>query len=151
VRICYRDHPFFNHEGHIVRRFRRQSEDSYIVELSDGLTLAVPAWMLDAAACSALRREAHPRIAVSALLDLSRLLDALPTFAAEGSMAAVDSTSKGGLRDADVKTPSEVPATTTSVCGQEPGRDVEPVESAATANVPEPAQPTPATRREPTR
>src|SRR6476646_6457417 len=86
VQICYRHHPFFNHEGHIARRFRRQAEDSYIVELSDGLLLAVPAWMLDAAACDAMHMEAQPRIVISALLDLCRLLDALPMF------AAVDST-----------------------------------------------------------
>jgi hypothetical protein len=100
VRICYRHHPFFNHEGHIVRRFRRQAEDSFLVELSNGLILVVPAWMLDTTACDAMHMEAHPRIVVAALLDLCRLLDALPIF------AAVDSTPKGGLPDAAVETPS---------------------------------------------
>lgn len=145
VRICYRHHPFFNHEGHIVRRFRRRAEDSYVVELSDGVVLAMPAWMLDAAVCDAMRMEARPRIAVSSLLDLCRLLDALPTF------AAVDSTSKGGLPDAAVETPFAIPVTTTPVCGREPGRAVESLESGATGTVPEPDQSTSATDREPTR
>ena len=104
MRICYRYHPFFNREGHIARRFRQRAEDSYIVELNDGLLLAVPAWMLDAAACSAISVEVHPRIAVSALRGLCRLLDALSMFAAQSTAAAVDSTSKGGLPDAAAET-----------------------------------------------
>jgi hypothetical protein len=151
MRICYRHHPFFNHEGHIVRRFRRQAEDSYIVELSDGLVLVMPAWMLDAATCDAMRMEARPRIAIAGLLDLDRLLDASALFAAEATGAAVDSTSKGGLPDAAVETLSAIPATTTSVCGREPGRVVEPLESGATGTVPEPDQSSSATDREPTR
>jgi hypothetical protein len=151
VRICYRHHPFFNHDGHIVRRFRRQAEDSHIVELNDGLLLAVPAWMLDAATCDAMRMEACPRIAVSALLDLCRLLDASPMFATGAAAAAVDSTSKGGLPNAAVETPAAAPTTTTPVCGREPGRDVEPLESGATETVPEPDQPISATDREPTK
>jgi hypothetical protein len=147
VRICYRHHPFFNHEGHIVRRFRRQAEDSYVVELSDGLLLVMPAWMLDAATCDAMRLEARPRIAVAGLLDLSRLLDASALFAAEATSAAVDSTSKGGLPDAAVETPSAIPTTTTPVCGREPGRAVESLESGSTGTVPEPDQSTSATDR----
>src|SRR5206468_6817437 len=89
VQIYYRHHPFFKREGHIVRPFRRRAEVSYLVKLHDVLLLAVPAWMLDAAACSAMRVEAQPRIAVSVLLDLCRLLDALPMLAAESTAAAV--------------------------------------------------------------
>jgi hypothetical protein len=145
VRICYRHHPYFDHEGHIVRRLRRGPDESYVVELRDGLLLAVPSWMLDAAACSAMGMEARPRVAVAALLDLSRLLDASPMF------AGIDSTSKGGLSHEAVETPAAAPATTTPVCGREPSRAVEPLESGATTTLPNPAQPTSATDREPTK
>src|SRR5262249_17722963 len=64
VRIYYRHHPFFSYQGHIVRRLRRRADESYVVELSGGLLLAVPAWMLDAAACSVMQMEANPRIVV---------------------------------------------------------------------------------------
>jgi hypothetical protein len=134
-----------------VRRFRRHTEDSFVIELNDGLLLVVPAWMLDAAVCSGMRVEARPRIAVSALLDLCRMLDALPMFAQERLAASVDSTSKGGLPDASVETPSAASTSKTSIRGRKSGRAVESIESKATRTVPESDQPTPATNREPTR
>jgi hypothetical protein len=131
-----------------VRRFRRHTEESFVVELNDGLLLSVPAWMLDAAVCSAMRVEVRPRIAVSALLNLCRLLDALPVFAAEGSAASVDSTSKGGLPDASVETSSAAPTTKTPVRERKSGRGVEPIKSEATRTVSESDQPTSTTNRE---
>jgi hypothetical protein len=59
-----------------VRRFRRVAADILIVALADGLQLAVPAWMLDPAACEPLCVTATPRISLSALRQLRTLLDA---------------------------------------------------------------------------
>ena len=66
-RIWYRYHPFFGHEVRVVRRFRRVSADSLIVELPDGLQLAVPPWMLDPIACAPLCVMPLPRISLTAL------------------------------------------------------------------------------------
>ena len=134
-----------------MRRFRRHTEDSFVIELNDGLLLAVPAWMLDAAVCSAMRVKAIPRVAVSALLNLHRLLEVLPVFAAEDSSASVDSRFKGGLLDASVETPSAASTAKTPVRRRKSGRAVEPIKSEATRTVSEPDQPTSATNREPSK
>ena len=52
VRICYRHHPFFGQTVEIIRWLRRQTSDSLVIKLQDGLELAIPAWMLDPVACS---------------------------------------------------------------------------------------------------
>jgi hypothetical protein len=60
----------------VVRRFRRLSADSLIVELADGLQVAVPQWMLDPLACEALGVVPIPRISLTALRQLRDLLNA---------------------------------------------------------------------------
>ena len=61
------------------------------------------------ARCRRVRCHAHGSTSAHCrfgTLDLCRLLDALPVSAAESTTAAVDSSSKGGLPDAAVETPS---------------------------------------------
>jgi hypothetical protein len=52
--MCFWHHPLFKHEGQIVLRIRRLADGIYFVELDDGLHLAVPEWILNAATCNAI-------------------------------------------------------------------------------------------------
>jgi hypothetical protein len=58
-----------------VRALRRFDEQSFVVKLSEGLQIAVPAWMLDAVFCSQLPQRDHPLIALKALLELAELIE----------------------------------------------------------------------------
>src|SRR5215831_1747130 len=75
VRICYHHHPFFGQTVEIVRWLRRQTAESLVVKLSDGLELVIPAWMLDPVACSHVQDAFMPRLTVEALFILCYLLD----------------------------------------------------------------------------
>src|SRR4029434_7178269 len=75
VRICYHHHPFFGQTGEIIRWLRRQTSESLVIELQDGLELAIPAWMLDPLACSLVHDAPAPCLTVEALLALRALLD----------------------------------------------------------------------------
>ena len=73
VVVHYRWHPHF---GRTVRRFyseQRASGEVVHIELAPGVVTVVAAWMLDAAACAGMTL-GEPRVAVSALMDLHRLL-----------------------------------------------------------------------------
>jgi hypothetical protein len=78
VRICYRYHPFFGKTVEIVRWLRRQTTESLVVKLPDGLELAIPAWMLDPLACSLVHDAPAPYLTVEALVALRDLLDRQP-------------------------------------------------------------------------
>jgi hypothetical protein len=78
IRICYRHHPFFGQTVEIVRWLRRLTTESLIVKLSDGLELAIPAWMLDPVACSLMCDAPAPRLTIEVLLALCDLLDRQP-------------------------------------------------------------------------
>src|SRR4029453_7247885 len=49
--VCYPYHPFFGQTVKLVRRLRQQTSDSVVIELPDGLEIAIPFWMLDPLAC----------------------------------------------------------------------------------------------------
>src|SRR5215510_4024733 len=36
VRLCYHHHPFFGQTGEIIRRLRRQTSESLVIQLQDG-------------------------------------------------------------------------------------------------------------------
>ena len=61
AQIWYSHHPFFGQTVEIVRWLRRQTSESLLVKLPDGVQIAIAAWMLDPLACSqrysAMRRE----------------------------------------------------------------------------------------------
>ena len=80
----------------IVRRLRRLASDSLIVELADGLRLALPQWMLDPRACEALVVAPTPRIALTALRQLRALLDAQPPLSGLAAPYAGASPPPGG-------------------------------------------------------
>jgi hypothetical protein len=84
VRICYHHHPFFGQTGEIIRWLRRQTSESLVIQLQDGLELAIPAWMLDPLACSLVHDAPVPRLTVEALLALRALLDRQPLRHAGG-------------------------------------------------------------------
>src|SRR4029453_13963360 len=78
VRICYHHHPFFGQTGEIIRWLRRQTSESLVIKLQDGLEIALPSWMLDPLACSHVHDAPAPRLSVEALLALRHLLDYQP-------------------------------------------------------------------------
>src|SRR5206468_4985674 len=75
AQICYSHHPFCGQTVEIVRWLRHQAADSLVVTLSDGLQMAIPAWMLDPLACSQMRDAPEPSVSVDALLGLRALRD----------------------------------------------------------------------------
>src|SRR5262249_26725095 len=77
-RICYQHHPFCGQTVEIIRWLRRQTSESLVIKLPDGLELAIPAWMLDPVACSRVHDAPAPRLTVEALLALRALLDRQP-------------------------------------------------------------------------
>src|SRR2546428_499009 len=78
VRICYHHHPFCGQTGEIIRWLRRQTAESLVIKLQDGLELAIPSWMLDPLACSLMHDAPAPRLTVEALVALRDLLDRQP-------------------------------------------------------------------------
>ena len=95
ARICYRHHPFFDHDVEIIRSLR-QSEPSVIIRLDDGLRIAIPNWMLDAVYCSSLSDLRTPRIAIHALCQLRELLDQQSLSEQPCDNSSGSSKSKGG-------------------------------------------------------
>src|SRR5947209_12652114 len=73
VEVRYRWHPLYG------RRVRRQYSEQRVggqfvhVETAPGVVTVVAAWMLDPVACAGMEIGA-PRVAVTALIDLHRLL-----------------------------------------------------------------------------
>jgi hypothetical protein len=82
VRICYHHHPFFGQTVEIIRWLRRQTSDSLVIKLQDGLELALPSWMLDPVACSLVHDAPAPRLTMETLLALRALLDRQPLLPA---------------------------------------------------------------------
>jgi hypothetical protein len=69
-----------------------------IVQLPDDSQLAIPGWMLKPEACTVLKIEARPRISLSSLLDLCRLIEGQPSAAGGNSHPCAESPTGG--RDA---------------------------------------------------
>ena len=80
--ICYPHHPFFGQTVEILRWLRRQTSDSVVIKLPDGLQIAIPAWMLDPLACQHVSEAREPRLSVDALIALRDLLDQHPLLPA---------------------------------------------------------------------
>ena len=60
----------------MIRHLRRIGSAILIVRFPDGLQLAVPEWMLSPQVCQRLTDQLEPRIAIEALEELRRLIDA---------------------------------------------------------------------------
>jgi hypothetical protein len=123
VRICYRHHAFFDHEGHVVRRFRCLAEESFVIQLADGPIIAVPAWMLDADACALLSEETRPRVSIAALVALRALVNT--QFLLGTSGAATDGESRPQGDSHAAATPTASDPTEPVVLGLEPRRAVD--------------------------
>jgi hypothetical protein len=74
AKICYRYHPRYGVTVQLVRYLRRGSAAVVIVRLPDSSQLALPEWMLKPESCEELKIEAKPRISLSALLDMGKLI-----------------------------------------------------------------------------
>jgi hypothetical protein len=76
AKIWYRHHPLYGVEVTVVRYLRRNSADRVvIVRCPDRAQIALPEWMLNSVACDRLADELRPRVAISALVALKRLLE----------------------------------------------------------------------------
>ena len=80
--IRYPYHPFFGQTVEILRWLRRQTADSVVIKLPEGLQIAIPAWMLDPLACQHVREAPKPHLSVDALVALRDLLDQHPLLPA---------------------------------------------------------------------
>ena len=67
----------------MIRHLRRIGSAILIVRLPGGLQVAVPEWMLNPQACQHLTDQAEPRIAIEALEELRRLIEAQTLVSAE--------------------------------------------------------------------
>ena len=76
TKIYYRFHPSYGVEVEVVRHLRRTESAVVIVRLPEGAQVALPEWMLNSQACDRLSQEEKPRIAIDALLELHRLINA---------------------------------------------------------------------------
>ena len=76
--MCYHHHPCFGQTGDIIRWLRRQTSESLVIKLQDGLEIALPSWMLEPLACSHVHDAPAPRLSVEVLLALRHLLDYQP-------------------------------------------------------------------------
>ena len=109
VRICYHHHPFFGQTVEIIRWLRRQTSDSLVIKLQDGLELALPSWMLDPVACSLMHDAPAPRLTMETLLALRALLDRQPLLPA--ALPATPCVSQPeGARDAQESSSSPIVA-----------------------------------------
>jgi hypothetical protein len=62
--------------------------------------LAVPVWMLDPIFCAQLQHESHPRLSLSALIELRELLDGQPTLHPPANAISRGASRGGGGDDA---------------------------------------------------
>jgi hypothetical protein len=97
-KICYRYHPGYGLTVQLIRYLRRGSAAVVIVRLPDNSQLAIPEWMLKPEACEELKVEAKPRISVSVLLDVCKLIRTDESAVADNSHTCAESATGG--RDA---------------------------------------------------
>ena len=69
--------PLLDQTVEIIRWLRRQTSESLVIKLQDGLELHIP-WMLDPLACRRVYDAPAPRLTVEALLALHDLLNRQP-------------------------------------------------------------------------
>jgi len=93
--VCYPYHPFFGQTVKLVRRIRRQTSDSVIIKLPDGLEIAIPFWMLDPLACNEVKDADAPFVSTNALLALDELLKSSGLLLPKPSSTSGPSQSKG--------------------------------------------------------
>jgi len=95
ARICYRYHPRYGATVQLVRYLRRGSAPIVVVRLLDNSQLAIPEWMLKPEACEQLKVEAKPRVSLSALRDVCKLIGAQFSPVAGNSCGCAESAGGG--------------------------------------------------------
>jgi hypothetical protein len=73
--VHYRYHPLCGRDVRVVRRYQDDWTQGVIVLLPDATRCALPSWMLDEVFCAGLAEADHPRVAITALCALGKLLD----------------------------------------------------------------------------
>jgi hypothetical protein len=112
VMICYRYHPFYNCSGRILRRSRYRGGEQFVIQLDDGTTLAVPAWMLDPTFCARLVVEPRPRLELGALRQLRRLVEVHSGSRVAQAGSTGDPSSPSGERHGPIPSHDGGPAAT---------------------------------------
>ena len=59
----------------MIRRLRAREEPSVVVQIEDGLIIAIPCWMLDEPHCRTMPVEERPRLNIDGLVQLRKLID----------------------------------------------------------------------------
>jgi hypothetical protein len=72
-----------------VRRFRCRGGEQFVVQLEDGTTLVVPAWMLDPVLCARLVLQSCPRLTLESLREVLRLIE-LHTVSRTREVVSID-------------------------------------------------------------
>ena len=93
----------------LVRRIRRQTSDSVIIELPDGLEIAIPSWMLDPLACNQVKDACAPYVSTDALVALDELLTSSGLLQPETSSTSSPSQAKGVSDGPESVGPSSAP------------------------------------------
>lgn len=96
AKIAYRFHPFFEQDAQIIRKLRSQVEPSVIVQLDDGLRIAIPCWMLDSTVCDSMLLEKCPVVSIDSLLALGDFID-VQTQAIMGTPHENQNTTSAGV------------------------------------------------------
>ena len=116
TKICYPCHPFYGVEVEVVRHLRRTESTVLVVRLPTGTQIALPEWMLAPELCDRLSYEDRPRIDITALLELRRLIDAQRVDRGFESLVCAESASGG--QDAEQQGKSHRIAAQTAVRGR---------------------------------
>ena len=106
-------HPFFGQTVEILRWLRRQTSESVVSKLPEGLPIAIPAWRLDPLACQHVSEAPKPRLSVDARVALRDRLEQPPLLPAT-SLAIPGASHLQGDRDAhqsSLSPPHPAPAT----------------------------------------
>ena len=116
TKICYPCHPFYGVEVEVVRHLRRTESTVLVVRLPTGTQIALPKWMLTPELCDRLSYEDRPRIDITALLELRRLIDAQGVDRGFENLGCAESASGG--QDAEQQGKSHRTAAQTAVRGR---------------------------------
>ena len=101
VRVQYRWHPLFGKDLIVKQTCRHKEEVYYIVQVADGTSALLPAWMADEAVCSGLRL-GSPCCSLAALRSLRDMLQSCPWFSESpyAKLSSREAFSKGGTGEA---------------------------------------------------
>jgi hypothetical protein len=122
----------------VVRALRSFLDEIDIVQLPDGVQIAVPRWMLDPVACSQLPQETKPRLSTSALLRLAELVHrhGLPVQVVKAtSDASLPTKSEHVSKEQPDLSSISAAASQENALGEDPGNSPRPLSANVDPNV----------------